>query len=107
MFISEARSTLAPPRSVSSTLASYTSTPLIFRAARQVIWLHPRFERKVPKTGFYKCPVYKVLTRWGMLSTTGHSTNFVVFIEVPSNVDQRKWIKSGVALFCALKYIYR
>jgi dynein heavy chain len=69
-----------------------------------VIWLLPISNREIPLTGFYKCPCYKVLTRKGTLSTTGHSTNFVVSMEVPSNVAQEQWIKRGVALFCSLAY---
>jgi len=69
-----------------------------------VMWLLPQAERKEPTTGVYKCPVYKELSRQGTLSTTGHSTNFVLFVELPSNENQTKWIKAGVALFCALRY---
>ena len=44
--------------------------------------LLPVPDRKRPETGIYRCPI---LSRFGMLSTTGHSTNFVLWIEVPSD----------------------
>jgi dynein heavy chain len=69
-----------------------------------VMWLLPEEERVKPKTGVYNCPVYKILTRRGTLSTTGHSTNFIMQMEVPTEVPQRKWIKAGVALFAGLTY---
>jgi len=69
------------------------------------MWLVPEYERKDHETGIYRCPVYKVLTRAGTLSTTGHSTNFVLWVEIPTKEEQRKWIKAGVALFTALEYI--
>ena len=87
------------------------------------IHMLPEQYRETPQSGIYRCPVYKVLTRTGTLSTTGHSTNFVTWIEIPSNkktifrsslvsetnaqikfCDQDYWIKAGVACFCALKY---
>ncbi|TPX54258.1 hypothetical protein SeMB42_g00367 [Synchytrium endobioticum] len=66
------------------------------------IWLIPKANRKKPELGYYECPVYKTLTRAGTLSTTGHSTNFVFSIEVPSDLPQAHWIKRGVALILSL-----
>jgi dynein heavy chain len=69
-----------------------------------VMWLQPEFEKKDVVEGYYKCPVYKILTRAGVLMTTGHSTNFVLYAMLPTTVHERVWIKAGVALFCALRY---
>jgi len=48
--------------------------------------------------------VYKVLSRAGTLSTTGHSTNFVMFLELPSQEEEDVWVRAGVAAFLALRY---
>lgn len=64
----------------------------------------PEADREAPKTGIYNCPIYKVLSRQGTLSTTGHSTNFVLMMELPSKVEENRWIKAGVAGFLALRY---
>lgn len=50
-----------------------------------MILLLPEADRKAPETGIYNCPVYKVVSRRGTLSTTGHSTNFVMMFEMPTN----------------------
>ncbi|XP_065685160.1 dynein axonemal heavy chain 1 isoform X1 [Hydra vulgaris] len=69
-----------------------------------VIWLKPCPNRIKPSEGVYECPVYKTLMRAGSLSTTGHSTNFVLQIELPTNRPQSHWIKQGVALMCSLDF---
>lgn len=74
----------------------FTDIPLIL--------LLPQPDRVTPKEGIYMTPVYKVLSRSGTLSTTGHSTNFVMMMELPSKEKQDKWIKAGVAAFLALRY---
>uniref|UniRef100_A0A8C5QQJ6 Dynein axonemal heavy chain 1 n=1 Tax=Leptobrachium leishanense TaxID=445787 RepID=A0A8C5QQJ6_9ANUR len=69
-----------------------------------VIWLVPVPDRKPTTSSIYSCPIYKTLTRAGTLSTTGHSTNYVIAVELPSSQPQTHWIKRGVALICALDY---
>ena len=66
--------------------------------------LHPVLNRVKPETGIYNCPVYKVMSRTGTLSTTGHSTNYVIMMELPTVEIQNKWIIAGVACFLALKF---
>jgi len=69
-----------------------------------LIWLVPKSDRLPPQEGIYNCPLYKVVSIAGTLSTTGHSTNFVMFMEFPSKEVEDVWIRAGVATFLALRY---
>jgi len=80
------------------------SKPKVLFEELPMVWLIPVADRDPPKDGVYNCPIYKVVSRAGTLSTTGHSTNFVQYIDLPSADDQDKWIKAGVAGFLALRY---
>ena len=42
--------------------------------------------------------MYKESTRKGTLTTTGHSSNFVMYLDLKSIVDSDHWIRRGVAL---------
>jgi dynein heavy chain len=64
------------------------------------VWMKPTQERRKFKK--YSCPVYKTSERKGVLSTTGHSTNFVGNIFLATDKDPDHWTKRGVALLTQL-----
>uniref|UniRef100_A0A669QJL6 Dynein axonemal heavy chain 1 n=1 Tax=Phasianus colchicus TaxID=9054 RepID=A0A669QJL6_PHACC len=80
------------------------SRPKELYSEMAVIWLLPVANRKPPAAGIYLCPIYKTLTRAGTLSTTGHSTNYVIAVEIPTDKPEKHWIKRGTALICALDF---
>lgn len=72
-----------------------------------VIWMNPllqaEFDKGVEEPGRYKCPLYKTSERRGTLSTTGHSTNFISYMYLPSDCeDPGHWVRRGAALLCML-----
>ena len=46
--------------------------------------------------------VYKTNIRAGTLSTTGHSTNFIISIDTPTKKKPEYWILKGAAYCCAM-----
>ncbi|CAE8677099.1 unnamed protein product [Polarella glacialis] len=50
----------------------------------------------------YLIPIYKTSVRAGTLSTTGHSTNFVLSLEVETEMEPSYWVLKGAAMLTML-----
>jgi len=83
------------------------SRPKILFDIMPIILLKPGEYSKFVKKSTYTCPIYKTSARRGTLSTTGHSTNFVLFIDVPSSKPQSHWINRGKNLFCLFEILLK
>jgi len=60
------------------------------------------WENKKVNTDKYRMPIYKTSVRAGTLSTTGHSTNFVLPMELETDEDPSYWTLKGAALLTML-----
>lgn len=78
------------------------SDPKILYTRCPMIHFMPTLKNDIVTTGIYACPLFKTGDRKGVLMTTGHSTNYVLDISLPSAVVSSHWIKRGVAMLCAL-----
>lgn len=66
------------------------------------MWLKPIKIVDYNEEGRYKCPLYKTSERRGILSTTGHSTNYVLPFLLETKEPSSHWIKRSVAMLCQL-----
>ncbi|XP_075973125.1 dynein heavy chain 3, axonemal [Anticarsia gemmatalis] len=73
------------------------SYPKILFDTIPIIWFQPALIGNFRPPPCYFCPIYKTSERKGVLATTGHSSNFVMYITLPSEVKEKHWINRGVA----------
>jgi len=78
------------------------SQPKVLYSLAPLIWFQPCRKEDLHPYECYDCPVYKTGDRRGILSTTGHSTNFVMFIRMPSILSEEHWTLRGVCMLTQL-----
>jgi len=61
------------------------SDPKVLFVKCPMIWFKPCLKENVKNYMHYNCPIYKTADRRGTLMTTGHSTNFVLMLRMPSD----------------------
>ena len=78
------------------------STPKVLYADAPTMWLRPTKVEDLLEEQTYKCPVYRTADRRGVLATTGHSTNFLMMMDMPTDQSEEHWTMQGVCMLCSL-----
>ena len=79
---------------------------ILYSAVPYMLFLPSNDKKERTEEDSYICPVYKTSARRGTLSTTGHSTNYVlsVTIDIAKGTSSAHWVKRGVAILTQLNY---
>lgn len=80
------------------------SLPRVIYDQLPIFSMHPsaKTTKTVDQRFIYNCPVYKTTDRYGFMTTTGHSTNFVMHLTLPSKFPESHFIMRGCAAFFQL-----
>ncbi len=77
--------------------------PKVLFEPAPVIWLRPTKVSEMRQFKHYECPVYRTADRRGVLATTGHSTNFLMMMKLPTvAAEPEHWTLRGVCMLCSL-----
>ncbi|OAE31694.1 hypothetical protein AXG93_3384s1680 [Marchantia polymorpha subsp. ruderalis] len=78
------------------------SLPKVLYSPAPMLWLMPVEQGKKKDKKCYHCPLYRTTERRGVLATTGHSSNFVFNVDLPTDTDPEHWVRRGVAMLLSL-----
>ena len=75
------------------------SEPKILYMKCSRVWFKPWKPEDFKTDTFTDTPIYKTSIRKGVLMTSGHSTNFVLLLRMPTRLAPNYWVKRGVIIF--------